>query len=248
MCESIEFKEQLNKKYEISQEIIELKEYFSDLFTISEICKIHPDVLPYIKKIYDLIEEIPFNYEIEYENLILEDIAYARVDNPLFISSLQTQKILKNIQMFNGTLQQIAAGNFIGWEDLKKGHETCLDLLHTENELLAELKNKHNTLNSSSRDGVLQKFDNIKNIKKYSNYKLILGHINCKLDKRNNKKSSLTKCYSKKKQTKNNTEYEEICGQELLDLIYTYQGINYSKYIIKIIQKKNKTIIDTLYK
>ena len=64
--------------------------------------------------------------------------------------------------MKEGQIAQIAIGNWIGWIDLKIGHVTGLDCIRKDNSIALELKNRHNTCNSSSEKVVKNKLSKYK--------------------------------------------------------------------------------------
>jgi hypothetical protein len=63
---------------------------------------------------------------------------------------------LKVIQrrMNYGKIWQCVLGNYYGFNDLKTGHETGVDILSVGRKILIELKNRTNTDNSSSREKI----------------------------------------------------------------------------------------------
>ena len=60
-----------------------------------------------------------------------------------------------------GYFHQEVLGAVNGWVDLGTGHESELDLMRADGRVYAEIKNKHNTLNSSSRTQARQKLGNV---------------------------------------------------------------------------------------
>jgi len=82
----------------------------------------------------------------------------------------------KQQQMKIGDIWQYALGNYKGFEDLKKGHKTGLDILSVPLKIAMELKNRTNTDNSSSRKSNLDKLAMFK--KKNPEYTCIYGLIN----------------------------------------------------------------------
>lgn len=51
-----------------------------------------------------------------------------------------------------GEFHQILLGGTSGWQDLGVGHDSQVDLAKEDNSIFIELKNKHNTMNSSSAE------------------------------------------------------------------------------------------------
>lgn len=60
-----------------------------------------------------------------------------------------------------GDFHQMILGSVKGWEDLGRGHVTELDLRKTDNSIFMELKNKFNTMNSSSLSKCRDKLDKV---------------------------------------------------------------------------------------
>jgi len=70
----------------------------------------------------------------------------------------QLQKTLENAI---GEFHQIILGYCEGWENLGIGDDSQVDLKKTDGSIYAEIKNKHNTMNSSSKDSVFNKLKKI---------------------------------------------------------------------------------------
>lgn len=64
---------------------------------------------------------------------------------------------IKNLQMRIGEIWQEAIGCAEGWQNLKKGDSSGLDLINKERKIVIELKNSYNTDNSSARKHNYQK-------------------------------------------------------------------------------------------
>ncbi len=58
----------------------------------------------------------------------------------------------KTINNKIGEFHQLILGGVPGWQDLGVGHESEIDLAKEDNSMFIELKNKHNTMNSSSAE------------------------------------------------------------------------------------------------
>jgi hypothetical protein len=61
-----------------------------------------------------------------------------------WIVSEEARQAQKTLQNFIGEFHQIILGSCVGWEDLKKGN--IIDLLSHNNKIIAEVKNKYNTI------------------------------------------------------------------------------------------------------
>ncbi|WP_304123543.1 Eco47II family restriction endonuclease [Methanosphaera cuniculi] len=111
----------------------------------------------------------------------------------------------KTINNKIGEFHQEILGCVPGWEDLGVGSEYEVDLTNTEHTKFIELKNKHNTMNSSSRKTAIEKLENI--LKKHPNAELYLCHI-------------IGKDYKIKDETiKNHEKIREISGSKVYELI-----------------------------
>lgn len=73
----------------------------------------------------------------------------------------------KTINNKIGEFHQILLGKVDGWVDLGIGDETEIDLKNEENTIFIELKNKYNTMNSSSTKTCREKLENV--LKEYPN-------------------------------------------------------------------------------
>lgn len=81
----------------------------------------------------------------------------------------------KKISMALGDFHQKLMGKFPGYTDLGVGHETGLDLMKNDETEYWEVKNRHNTMNSSSAETALKKLL----IVKEGGAKVFLAEINC---------------------------------------------------------------------
>lgn len=67
----------------------------------------------------------------------------------------QNRQIEKSLQNQIGTFHQQVLGHMAGWKDLATG--SVLDLVSTDKRIVAEIKNKFNTLNASGHSGLYDK-------------------------------------------------------------------------------------------
>lgn len=167
-----------------------------------------------------IIEKI-LNIEDKY---IYEETLFSP-SNKNFINNLKIAYKVRKINMLEGEISQMIIGDFIGWENLKTGHESGLDCYNKDRKIILELKNKYNTCNSDSLKSVLNKLSFYKSINK--NTRCILGIIN---PKKNNK-------ILKKSIIYNNEEIEIIQGRELMSLVFTLNDKDYSFNIIYYIKQ-----------
>jgi hypothetical protein len=82
----------------------------------------------------------------------------------------------KQYQMRIGEIWQAVLGSYDGFEDLKSGHESSLDIMSRNRKIIVEIKNRTNTDNSSSRKTKLDKLAKFK--KKNPDYTCIYAMIN----------------------------------------------------------------------
>lgn len=67
----------------------------------------------------------------------------------------------KSVSNKIGNFHQNLLGKVDGWENLKRGHPSKLDLKKEDNSIFIELKNKHNTQNSTSLEPCRNKLEKI---------------------------------------------------------------------------------------
>lgn len=85
----------------------------------------------------------------------------------------KSRQIQKTLQNALGEFHQHVLGSCPGWEDLGLGGS--LDLRNTSKKIIAELKNKHNTLNSS---GLTEAYDRLQKHLDYSDsYRGFTGYL-----------------------------------------------------------------------
>ena len=68
------------------------------------------------------------------------------------------RQVQKSLQNAIGTFHQRVLGSMPGWVDTKRGGS--VDLRSDDRKIIAEVKNKYNTMNSSSAEAVFKKFEN----------------------------------------------------------------------------------------
>lgn len=126
----------------------------------------------------------------------------------------KTNKLLalkeKQRQMKVGEIWQLVLGSYNGFINLKKGHETGLDILSHTKKIAIELKNRTNTDNASSKKSNLDKLSNFKN--NNPEYVCVYANINANTEKK-------TLQGSVKKILHNGVELEHQIGYEFLKFI-----------------------------
>lgn len=68
-------------------------------------------------------------------------------------------ELKRSITQNLGHFWQRLLGDAPGWRDLGKGHTSGCDLLHAEENIVIELKNKYNTMNASSKVQTIRKLE-----------------------------------------------------------------------------------------
>lgn len=117
----------------------------------------------------------------------------------------------KQRQMKIGEIWQVAVGDYKDCQDLKVGHITGLDILSEKRKFIAELKNRTNTDNASSKK---TNFDKLAKFKaEHPEYTCIYANINDETEE----KSSQT---TVKKFQHNGVELEHHIGDQFLKYIF----------------------------
>lgn len=86
------------------------------------------------------IDPFSLMLEVRLSRLSLED----------WLKNEKQRQVQKTIQNALGEMHQMILGSVDGWQDLETGHATGLDIANVDETVFAEIKNKYNTLNSSS--------------------------------------------------------------------------------------------------
>jgi len=167
----------------------------------------HQDSEFSLSKYFELLENVIQKILLRTENDVL---TYDILDT---VKS-RTNKLLalkeKQRQMKVGEIWQEVLGNYNGFINLKKGHETGLDILSHTKKIAIELKNRTNTDNASSKKSNLDKLANFK--KNNPEYICVYGNINANTEEK-------TLHGSIKKILHNGFELERQVGYEFLKYI-----------------------------
>ena len=115
----------------------------------------------------------------------------------------------KTINNKIGEFHQELLGKVDGWVDLGIGDETEIDLKKEDNSVFIELKNKHNTMNSSSAKTCREKLENV--IERYPNATAYWAYIISKKYKSENRVW--------KYQGRENEKIRRISGDQLYEMI-----------------------------
>jgi len=127
------------------------------------------------------------NYFIEVEKEVTDIISKTSTDtvtqdlllnsdNVDHLNILKSSLKLKQLQMKIGEIWQVVIGEYDGFENLRVGHETKLDVRSVSRKLIFEIKNRYNTDNSSARTANLNKLSTFKSDN--PKYTTIYGVIN----------------------------------------------------------------------
>ncbi len=97
------------------------------------------------KKFYkNKIDTIKLTFDSKFNNIDQESLVDAEI----------LRQIDKSINNFIGTFHEEILGGIVGYE---RGNLSGFDIKATDNTLFADIKNKHNTMNSSSSESLFQK-------------------------------------------------------------------------------------------
>jgi len=114
-----------------------------------------------IKPLYDVLEnKIKAKGDAKGDDdVFLKPIisSYAGITQAQWEESELVRRRQKNIEMNMGNFHQQMLGNLPGYHVLPKGHETGCDVMRNDKALVAEVKNRHNTMNADSSKSVKQK-------------------------------------------------------------------------------------------
>ncbi len=76
-----------------------------------------------------------------------------------WMSNEKQRQVQKTLQNRIGAFHQAVLGSMKGWKSLPTGG--IFDVIHEERKIIAEIKNKHNTMNSSSEIDLFRTLDNL---------------------------------------------------------------------------------------
>jgi len=158
----------------------------------------------YFKKLGDSVKKIlqrPTKDVVAYDIL---DTEKSKVNKLVALKEKQRQ-------MKIGEIWQVAIGDYKDCQDLKVGHITGLDILSEKRKFIAELKNRTNTDNASSKKTNFDKLAKFKT--EHPDYTCIYANINDDTEE----KSSQT---TVKKFQHNAVELEHHIGDQFLKYIF----------------------------
>jgi hypothetical protein len=184
----------------------------------------------------DYKERMESNIEKIFESSDKETITYDILDNEKMTSCKLVERKVKQYRMNVGKMWQSAIGNYDGFVDLGNSHKSKLDILSVERKLWIEIKNRTNTVNSTSNKG---HFDILAKCKKdYLEYTCIIAHINDDTKEKTTRGST-----DKINHSVDNVKYEieRHVGMPFLRFIFrenTEEVIEYLKIMIEKYQNK----------
>jgi hypothetical protein len=193
----------------------------------------------------DYKERMESNIEKIFESPEKETISYdiLDLDNQKMTSFKLVALKVKQHQMKVGKVWQSAIGNYDGFVDLGNSHKSKLDILSVERKLWIELKNRTNTVNSTSNKG---HFDILAKCKKeYLEYTCIIAHIN------NDTKEKTTRGSTEKiNHSVDGVKYEieRHVGMPFLRFIFRENTEEVIEYLKIMIEKYQNKVFDDLIK
>jgi len=101
------------------------------------------------------------------------DIKLANKESKDWIIEEATRQSQKTLNNAVGEFHQIILGSCQGWIDLGVGDETHLDIKKEDDSIFAEIKNKYNTMNSSSAESAFNKLQERSNTAPYPTVYLV---------------------------------------------------------------------------
>jgi hypothetical protein len=157
-------------------------------------------------------------------------------DDDEYRSNLKIAFEIKQEQMKEGIIAQIAIGNWPGWEDLKTGHESGCDAAHEGlgGSVIMEIKNKYNTVKGSDIKKSL-----LPTLAKYrpnDNMIRVWAIVN---PKNNISKKEYIDINNKKisKESFKGVYITKLQGMELFKFVFQLDGVDYSAEIIDFIKQ-----------
>lgn len=129
------------------------------------------DLTHSVSIVLDAAKRASAKTELDFEKNVLDPFAalfaltYNNISLEEWNMSEKERQAQKSIQNSIGEFHQSLLGCFKGWENTGRGGS--VDLVNASKKIIAEVKNKHNTMNSSSSDNTYKKLaDHLKYDKK----------------------------------------------------------------------------------
>jgi hypothetical protein len=90
---------------------------------------------------------------------VLFEMSGFGVDEPSWLAGEKNRQAQKTLQNHVGTFHQAILGMMAGWQDLGTG--SVVDVVSTEKKIIAEVKNKHNTVKGSDKVKVYDQMETL---------------------------------------------------------------------------------------
>lgn len=112
--------------------------------------------------------ETDFNKNVLDPFSAIFQIAGFNISHDEWLIAEKTRQAQKSLQNHVGDFHQIILGGVANWENLETGQ--IMDLVNHDKKIIAEIKNKYNTVKGSDLSGLYQAMENLVS-NKYSTYK-----------------------------------------------------------------------------
>lgn len=103
--------------------------------------------------------ETKFNRNVIDPFSVLIEIGGFDIDFDTWVTSEKTRQAQKSLSNHVGLLHQKLIGCIAGWSDLGVGK--LIDVVNSEKKIIAEIKNKHNTIKGADKIGLYKELDNL---------------------------------------------------------------------------------------
>jgi hypothetical protein len=100
-----------------------------------------------------------FNRNVIDPFAVLFEMSGFQVDEQTWLAGEKNRQAQKTLQNHVGTFHQAILGNIAGWENLGTGG--VMDVVCTDRQIIAEVKNKHNTVKGSDKVAVYDTMDEL---------------------------------------------------------------------------------------
>ncbi|SIS60073.1 Eco47II family restriction endonuclease [Belliella pelovolcani] len=127
-----------------------------------------------VEKLISVAEKSLKKSETQFNKNVLDpfsamfQIAGFNISHEEWLVAEKTRQAQKSLQNHIGDFHQIILGGVEGWDNLETGK--IMDLVNHEKKIIAEIKNKYNTVKGSDLSGLYQAMENLVG-NKYSTYK-----------------------------------------------------------------------------
>ncbi|MFD2034425.1 Eco47II family restriction endonuclease [Belliella marina] len=118
-----------------------------------------------VNRLLDIAEKSLKNSETQFNKNVLDpfsalfQISGFDISHEEWLIAEKTRQAQKSLQNHVGDFHQIILGKVDGWENLETGQ--IMDLVHKDRKIIAEIKNKYNTVKGSDLSGLYQAMENL---------------------------------------------------------------------------------------